>query len=379
MRLIQYVLICTLIFSLIGCAQQDNTLQPVKLKPIYQQLTLKTLWQQQVGSGSDDEFLRLKPTISGQTIYAVSYNGQIKAFDRYNGKVKWQQNLPQNITSGLTAGDKAIYVGTQEGELYALSQKDGHVIWHHTVANSVLATPTYADKQVFAKSLDGTIAAYSAHSGQRQWRYQNNVPVIRLYVAGQPRVVGKRVVAGFASGQVLAFNRHSGQLLWQQQVAYPKGSNPVQQMVDVAVAPQVSDDHIFVASFQGKAAALDLQTGHPIWRHDLSAYAGIAKGLDHLFIVDAQGHIWSLKADNGMVDWHNQSLQGRRLSGPTLHNHHLYVGDLDGYLHVLNSSDGDALARIQAVDSAIVAPPLIKGDTAYIYSQNGQLAAVKLP
>lgn len=380
MRLIQLILVTVTILGLTACGSEvDNTIQPVALNTIHQQLTLQPSWQAQVGSGTDGQYLRLTPAISGKKIFAASYEGQIVALDRHKGDVKWHKQLPHKITSGLTTGANNIYVGTQEGELYALSQKDGHIIWHHTVANAVLAQPAYAHQQVFAKSLDGTIAAFSAKSGHRQWHYQTNVPVIRLYAAGQPRVEGKRVIVGFASGQLMAFNRHSGDLLWQQQVAYPQGSNPVQQMVDITVAPQVKDHHVFVASYQGKAAALNLKTGQPLWGHKLSAYAGIAQGGNNLYVVDGQGHVWSLDDDNGMVNWHNTQLQGRQLSAPKLADGYLFVGDLDGYLHVLNGQTGNIVSRIHAVDSPIIAKPLLKDHTVYLYSKNGQLKAVKLP
>ena len=380
MRLVKYLLLSCVVIGVTACgAAIDNTLQPAKLKPIHQKLHLQTAFKQQVSSGSGYEYLRLTPAVTGETLFAASHSGQIKAYDRHNGHIKWHHKLSQSVTSGIASGNNAIYIGTEEGDLYALSQKDGRVLWHHNVANAVLATPAYAHHQVFAKSLDGTIAAFSAQSGERQWRYQDDVPVIRLYAAGPPTIVGKRVLAGFSSGQLLAVNRHSGQLLWQQQIAYPQGSNPVQQMVDITVAPQISHKRVYIASFQGKAAALDLKTGHPLWQHNLSTYAGIANGQNHLFIVNAKGHVVSLDNDNGMESWRNKSLQGRQLSAPALYKHYLIVGDLDGYIHVLNTNDGTIMARLKAVDGAVVAPPIIKGDTAYIYSQSGELTAVKLP
>lgn len=363
---------------LTACAQVDNTTQPVALKPIQSQVHLQKLWQQQVGAGSDGQYLRLQPAIAHQTIFADSYQGHIYAYGIHKGHLKWHHHLSAHITSGLAVGNGAVYVGTEKGTLYALSQKDGHVLWQHNVANAVLATPAYDHHQVFAKSLDGTVAAYDAKSGHRQWRYQSNVPVVRLYAAGQPRVKGKRVIVGLANGQLLAFNRHSGDVLWQQQIAYPKGSNPVQQMVDITVAPQISDQHVFIASYQGKAAAVDLDSGNPLWEHDVSSYAGIVKGDKSLYVVDAQGHIRSFASDDGMINWHNKTLQGRRLSAPALMKHHLLVGDLAGYLHVINADDGNEIGRIQASDHAIRARPLVKGKRIFVYSKDGQLTAVQI-
>lgn len=378
MQWFKYLFVYLSVGLLTACAQVDNTVQPVALKPIHSQVHLHKLWQQQVGAGSDGQYLRLTPAIAQQTIFAASYDGHIHAYGTKHGQLKWHHHISAHITSGVTVGNGAIYVGTEKGTLYALSQKNGHVLWQHNVANAVLATPAYSHHQVFAKSLDGTVAAFSAKSGHRQWRYQANVPVVRLYAAGQPRVQGKRVIVGLANGQLLAFNRHSGDVLWQQQIAYPQGSNPVQQMVDITVAPEISNQKVYTASYQGKAAAVDLHSGNPIWEHDISSYAGIVKGNDDLYVVDAKGHIESFASSDGMVNWQNKTLQGRRLSAPMLMKHHLLVGDLAGYLHVINADDGDEIGRIQAADDAIRARPLVKGKRVFVYSKTGQLTAVQI-
>jgi outer membrane protein assembly factor BamB len=53
------------------------------------------------------------------------------------------------------------------------------------------------------------------------------------------------------------------------------------------------------------------------------------------------------------------------------------VGDFDGYVHWLSTTDGRQLARVQVAGDAIDAKPIVVGDTVYIYAKDGTLAALK--
>ena len=67
----------------------------------------------------------------------------------------------------------------------------------------------------------------------------------------------------------------------------------------------------------------------------------------------------------------------RILTAPVAYDDYVVVGDYDGYIHWLASSDGRQLGRVKVADSAIVARPVIIDNTVYVYSKDGTLAALK--
>jgi outer membrane protein assembly factor BamB len=54
------------------------------------------------------------------------------------------------------------------------------------------------------------------------------------------------------------------------------------------------------------------------------------------------------------------------------------VGDFEGYVHWLSSSDGRELGRIQISDSAVDAKPVMFDGTVYVYAKDGTLAALRV-
>ena len=46
-------------------------------------------------------------------------------------------------------------------------------------------------------------------------------------------------------------------------------------MVDIDASPVVKDGIVYAVSFQGKVAAVELETGKIIWARDMSSSAGL--------------------------------------------------------------------------------------------------------
>ena len=75
--------------------------------------------------------------------------------------------------------------------------------------------------------------------------------------------------------------------------------------------------------------------------------------------------------------WEQKDLHGRKLTSPIVYQSYVVVGDIEGYVHWLSSTDGRQLGRVQVAGDAIDAKPIVVGDTVYIYAKDGTLAALK--
>ena len=71
-------------------------------------------------------------------------------------------------------------------------------------------------------------------------------------------------------------------------------------------------------------------------------------------------------------------MQYRKLSAPAIVGDSVVVGDLEGYLHFLDTSDGRLVARLKAGSGPILGAPLVSGDTVYALMASGELVAVKV-
>jgi outer membrane protein assembly factor BamB len=110
----------------------------------------------------------------------------------------------------------------------------------------------------------------------------------------------------------------------------------------------------------------------------MSAYAGIAVDLQHLYVRDDLSHVWSLDRRTGASLWKNRDLQRRFLTGPVVVGGYVATGDFEGYLHLLSRIDG-AIAGRERVDRAgILAPPVALGDRLLVLGAGGKLVMYRL-
>ncbi len=70
-------------------------------------------------------------------------------------------------------------------------------------------------------------------------------------------------------------------------------------------------------------------------------------------------------------------MHGRKLTAPAVYQGYVVVGDIEGYVHWLSTTDGRQLGRVQVAGEGIDAKPVVVGDTVYVYAKDGTLAALK--
>ena len=124
--------------------------------------------------------------------------------------------------------------------------------------------------------------------------------------------------------------------------------------------------------------ALELQTGATVWEKDLSSFSGIAVGKGTVVVADANGTVWGLKRTLGETLWEQKALKGRLLSQPAIFKEYVFVGDDDGYLHILRQSDGALVGRLQVDSKGIETAPVVKEEMLYVLGRSGKVAAYDL-
>ena len=369
-----------LTFSLFAAcsSEKDNTLPPSPLVSFKPSLKVNQLWVANAGSGSSKYYLRLTPAADNGKIFTSSYNGQICATDAKTGQLVWRTDVDANVVSGVGAGGGKLFIGTEDGRVVALNQTSGKILWQATSSNQVLAAPNVSNGIVLVKSIDGTLTALSADDGHRLWRLSHQVPNMVLRASSQPEISGKKAVVGFANGMLECFDLPTGKPYWSIQIATPEGANAVERMVDIDVNPVIVRGVVYIATYQGKIAALSMKNGHVIWMHKISSYSGIAASPNNVYISDAQSKVWSFSNSFGGINWRQSDLTGRNITGPALLGSYVAVVDGLGYLHWMAKSDGRFVCRNKLDDSGATASPIVYKNRLYVYTQSGSLFAFSL-
>jgi outer membrane protein assembly factor BamB len=339
----------------------------------------RTLWSRDVGVGTDDRRLALRPWIEAERIYVADSAGEVTALQAADGKTLWEVDLDLPLAGGPGVGAGLVLVGTSDAELIALDQETGAEQWRTSVSSEVLSTPAAAVNTVVAHTVDGKLFGLDAATGTEVWRYEREVPVLTLRGSSSPVIDGTTVYCGLAGGKLLALDLASGAPVWETNVSVPSGRSELERMVDIDGDPLLYGSSIFVATYQGDVAAIGQASGTLLWRRQLSSYSGLAADWQNLYVSDAQGHVWALDGYTGAARWRQEALYNRQLSAPAVVGNFVVVGDFEGYLHWLAPDDGRVVGRSRIGRDPISAAPRVRDGVLYVLGDGGELAAVQLP
>ncbi|GAA0367489.1 outer membrane protein assembly factor BamB [Bowmanella denitrificans] len=381
----------------------EEELKIKQLKPIDAQFVPTTLWQQDVGGGVGGHFSRLKPAVAYDKVFAADRHGEVIAFDQASGKQLWQRDFARfsddgwfsgiarlwrsgeaaRIAGGMAASYEKVYFGTENGDVIALDINTGETLWQAKVKGEVLAKPAVADGLVIVNTGAGIMFALDAESGEQQWLYESEVPPLSLRGISAPTASAGGAMVGTASGKLAVVIMENGQIAWEQAITAPTGATELDRLVDIDIEPLILGGVIYVVSFDGTLAAVELRSGRVIWKRDYRSYRRITMDANNLYVVDADSVVYGLDRRNGVELWSQNSLRGRLLTAAEPVGDYLVAGDKYGFLHWFNQSDGKLVARLDVggddEDEGIFAAPVVDGKVLYTLTRDGQLRAVQTP
>ncbi len=357
---------------------KDNTEPAAPLVVFQNSVQVQTVWSARVGSGSDDEYFKLTPNVANGKVFAADRKGRISAYDAVTGRALWSMESKVPVSGGPGSGDGVVLVGTSDGEVLALEEDSGALRWRASVSSEVLSAPTAAHGVVVVRTVDGKLLGLDVHEGKRLWAHDSTVPALILRSTSAPVIVDDKVLGGFASGRLVALALSDGRVLWETVIAEPHGRSELERLVDISAEPRVVDKTVYVSSYQGRIAALDIESGRLIWTRDMSSYAGLSVDERAVYVTDDKGQVFSLDRRDGRALWKQDKLRARAVTAPAVYKDYVVVGDFEGYLHWMARDDGGFVARVRVDEAGIITPPTVVGDMFYVNGKGGVLAALRI-
>ena len=357
---------------------EDNSEPPAELQKLTDEVKLKKLWSANVGVGYDEHFINLVPGASHNQVFVADRKGRVDAFDVETGKRNWNVKTDEAISAGPGAGEGLVLVGTSDAYVLALDALNGDVLWKVRVSSEVLSVPKIDLGRVIVQTADGNITALSASDGQQLWAYDRSVPALTLRGTSSPAVERGVVVAGFSNGKLVGISAEKGFAAWESNVAIPSGRTELERMVDIDGDPVIVGNAVYVTTFQGRIAVVDVQSGESGWKRDMSSYAGLDVDFSQVYVTDDMSYVWALTRNTGSSVWKLDQLQHRGLTAPVSFDEYVAVGDFEGYVHLLSRYDGHIAGRVKVDSKGITARPRVLNDILYVYGNSGTLAAYTL-
>lgn len=324
---------------------EPEEIGPAALVDIDEQVDFDVVWRKSLGLGVGSLNIRLRPAISGSSVFMADYNGELVSLDLASGDEHWSRSFEYKISSGITVFENEVFIATQNGVLHSLNKASGEINWSQPLSSESIA-PAVADKeQVYIRTIDGHLTAFDRLGGKQNWTYEAALPVLTVHGTAAPVLLKSLVISGFANGKLVALDRELGIPRWSKRLAIPEGRSELERLIDLDGTPIVEDGIVYATAYHGKLAAVGYD-GKTQWETELSSYFGPSLALGNLYVTRDDDHVQAYDQINGASVWSQAALQGRFVTKPVKHGRYLLVADFEGYVHALSQVDGELLGRI---------------------------------
>lgn len=369
---------------LAGCSSETDTIVMSPLPEVANQFSPQTVWDKSIGNGIGKYYSHLSPAWEGTTVYAADRNGLVKALDIDSGVEIWSvdlaektgflsSNLSAMLSGGLTVSGEHLYVGTERGALIALNTNNGELAWTQNAGGEVLSRPVVSDGLVLVHTGNGLLQAFDTASGESRWSLNLDTPSLSVRGESAPAISAGAAIVGGDNGRVSAVMLNQGQLIWQQRISMTTGTTEISRLNDVDMTPIIADGRVYAIAYNGNLVSMDMRSGQILWKRDFGSVNEMVLDGDSLYIIDQNDNVYAIRAADGVTLWSQDKLQHRNLSAPEVFNGYLVTGDGEGYLHWLDTSNGQFVAQNKLDSSGIFARPSIAGDKLMVQTRDGHL------
>ena len=364
---------------LVSCGgDKDNTEPPAELTIIEYNVPLQLNWSLDTRADKNRASYRLRPLLIGDRIYSIDTGGTVICVDLVKGRKLWKFDTELAPITGLGGNDQILIATSKDGDIVAFRESDDELVklWGIRVESEIRATPVVDNDQVFVRSVDGKLRSLAIADGAEQWVVSRRVPALSLTGNSEPLVAGPLVFTGFDDGKVIAYERASGQTRWESTISAPSGRTEIERLVDVDGRFVLSNGVIYVASFQGRLAAIQAVSGDLLWSREFSTYQSIAIDDDALYLSADNSHLWSIDRRTGTAFWKQDVLHARKITAPAIFGDNLVVADLDGYLHWFSKGEGTLLGIIRTSYTRNYVQPVTWRNSVITLDKQGLIASV---
>ena len=357
-----------------ACASEP-VVPPTELASIKVEAKMDRLWSRKLAKSPRGNF---QPLVQDGVVYAASRAGEVIAVEQATGKRKWIVELGATLSSGVGGSDGQLYVSGDDGLIMALSAKDGALLWETPASSEVLAPVSAGFGAVIVRSADGRMLSLDPVTGEERWSVTYSPPALTVNGYSQPILVDGGALIGLEDGRLLALGTDAGNVLWESVVSVPSGRSEVERLSDLDGRMRVDNEAIYAVNYQGKLARIEPARGQILWSVPLSSTAGLALSDSAVFVVADDDEIQAFDKISGQSLWTQDALKNRRLSAPqVVSNNMVLVGDLEGYLHILNAEDGRLVGRSRVAKRSIFPHIASDEDLIVVQSSDGTVAALQ--
>ncbi|HEX5080097.1 MAG TPA: PQQ-binding-like beta-propeller repeat protein [Geminicoccaceae bacterium] len=353
---------------------------------------LRLAWSADIGAGSAGSGqLLARPVVAEGRVYTMDAEGTVTAFDTRNGNLVWRYE-PADLADEVEIGGGLAYDGgwlfatLSSGTVVGLNASTGTEAWHQSLLLPLRAAPTVADGRLLVLTADNQLYALDGATGQPLWRHTGFFEGAGLLGGPSPAVGNSVVVVPYSSAEVYALRLDNGRPLWNDTVQRPRRTQGLAEINDIDGMPVIADSSVYVASYGGQMASIDLLRGIRSWDIDLASTQTPWLAGDFIYLLSTRGEIVCLLRDNGRVRWvaplprlkdpDDPGSDPITWSGPILVGDRLLLAGSSGQALSVSPYNGEILGRID-LPAPVLIPPVAADGTVYFLTEDAELLAYR--
>ena len=342
-----------LFMTLIACETgAEEVEKPNELKKqINEQFSFERRWS--VNAFKSLPLGKINIASDQDSVFIFDSRGEIKAFSS-NGIRIWNKKLDVDISTGITLGFNKLLLSSSNGEVFCLSKDSGETIWQYSTSGEVLSPPATNGDIVAIQNIDGRVTAVDLETGEFRWDYRSVIPNLTLRGTSEPSFYEGFLYIGFANGNLAKIEPRSGVTQWEIPITTSKETSEIGRIVDIDGNFVFSSGIAFVATFQGDVAALDTRSGRFIWKEKTSTANDLLSFRGKIILIDEKDQVLAYSQNSGKLEWFNKDFFLRELTSPNRLKSLVVYGDFQGFLHALDISQGEQVARKKVSRSKII-------------------------
>ena len=354
----------------VGCAGTSEQPKPADLGPNAALLGVRLAWSSKIGEVN----FPMDVKVNANTVTVASSDGSVAVLDTRTGGDVWRASVGAPLAAGAGSDGRYVAVVTRGNDLVALEA--GREIWRQKLSALSFTAPLVAGARVFVLSADRSVTAFDAQSGRRIWTQTRPGEPLVLRQSGVLLAVGDTLVVGL-SGRLVGMNPQNGSSRWEAPIAVPRGTNDVERLVDLVSHVSREGDVVCARAFQTAVGCVNAARGTVVWTKPAIGSEGLHGDDRFVYGTESDGKILAWRRADGERAWSSERLKYRGLTAPLAVGRSIAVGDNTGLVHLLSREDGSPLNRVSTDGSAIVAAPVLAGDSLIVVTRSGGVFGFK--
>ena len=348
--------------------------EPRPLNTITNKFEAKRNWEIKFnGENSLGNFI---PAFSGDNLFASDSTGNIKSINTSSGKVNW--DIETNfLSSGIAAGFGILIVSDLDGNVIAIDQKDGSELWSVNVKGEVLAPAAIDAKFIIVKTGSGDLMALDKITGEIKWSYRSKLPTLTIRGSSSPVIFENQIYATFDNGRLGVFQIDSGFPVWDGAISYVSGASELENIIDADSNPVIDSGLVFTTNYQGNLNIFDIAQKRSVWTAEASSFHSpvVLRGM--MAVVESDSSIKSFSMKTFEESWSIDDYSNRLLSNPISFNGYMIVGDLEGYIHIIDPLNGKTISR-KKISKKPIKSLISRSENFYVIDQGFSLYSISI-